>query len=176
MNKQCFVLSLLLSASALTASADTFNFSYSVTVEPAGIPDMASGTLTATFDPIANDYNVTAITGTTSAWGAITGLISPGGYEFNDNLLSYPAQPYLDFSGISFTVTGAGDTGTGQVNFFGFQGDYFEYQGNPTVPGTATITPAVSGVPEPASGTLLLTGIGGIGAAFWRRRALRLKR
>jgi hypothetical protein len=176
MNKQRFVLLLLLSASALTASADTFNFSYSVTVEPADIPDMASGTLTATFDPIANDYNVTAITGTTSAWGAITGLISPGGYQTNDNLFFYPAQPYLDFDGISFTVTGAGDTGTGQVNLFGFEGNYYEYQGDPSFPGTLTITPAVSGVPEPASGTLLLAGIGGIGATFWRRRALRLKR
>ncbi len=70
MNKQRYVLLLILSASALTAA--TFNFSYSVTVEPAGIPDMASGTITATFDSVANDYDVTAITGTTTAWGAIT--------------------------------------------------------------------------------------------------------
>ncbi len=101
-------------------------------------------------------------------------MISPGGYQTNDNLLFYPAQPYFDYNGISFTVTGAGDTGTHQVNFFSFQGDYYEYVGSLATPGTLTITPAVSGVPEPASGALLLAGIGGMGAAFWRRRALRL--
>lgn len=173
MNTRRNLLLLALSAFALTASADTFTFSYSVTVEPSGISDAGSGTLTATYNTVDNDYLVTDISGATSAFGSITGLLLPGSYEFNDNLLSYPG-PYLNGNGISFTVSGAGDDGSGDVNLFydSISNAYYEYQGVTTHPGTLTVTPVTSGVPEPGSAALLLFGASGIGVACWRRNRL----
>jgi len=172
MKKFSCILLLSLSAFAYTASADVFDFSYNVFSSSANVQDKASGTITATYDPVHNDYDITAISGTSSAWGALT-LLPAGAFEGNDNLLFYPTQPFIDFQGISFTVAGAGDIGTGDVNVFYTGGAYYEDVGDLGHPGTFSISPATSSVPEASSSALLLSVIGAIGATLWRRRKVR---
>lgn len=150
---------LAVSALAATASADTFAFSFNFPAVSGGYADSGSGTLTATFDS-GDQYTVTAITGTTSAYGAITGLLPPGVFPLpfpNDNLLFYPTPPYLDLSGISFTVAGTGDDGLGDVNIY-----YDSTAPGYTEPnsgvdyGPFTVTRITPTVPEPATVFLVL--------------------
>jgi hypothetical protein len=163
---------LLLGISAFTAkaAADTFDFSFSFPAYgPGDSADSGSGTLTASYAG-NNEWLVTGISGSTSLWGAITGLDAVDTYEGNDNLLYYPAQPYLDSLGISFSVMGLGDTGSHQVNVYfegGGSNGYTECERNV---GLGTLD--VSSAPEPASGALVLLGT----ATAWllrRRRASR---
>jgi hypothetical protein len=151
---------------AASASADTFNFSFDFPANgPGGSADSGSGTLTA--NPLGGDeYQVTSISGTTSLWGAITGLDPVNTYEGNDNLLYYPTQPYVDSLGVSFTVVGLGDSGTHQVNLY-LQGSapdgYTECEFN-VGQGTLDVVAA----PEPASVALVVFGI--LGCCFLGRR------
>jgi hypothetical protein len=163
---------LSLTAFAFTASADLFDFSYDVFSASTGTHDTASGTLTATFNSVNNDYQVTAITGTSTAWGSITGLLPAGSLGDNDNLLFFPAQPYINGNGISFTVQGAGDDGNHDVNVFSSFGvEYFEYLGAENAPGTFSVTPVASStVPEPSVAALLLFVIAATGRGLWRSR------
>lgn len=151
---------------AASASADTFNFTFNFPANGVGgEADSGSGTLTAT--PLGGDeYLVTGITGTTSLWGAITGLDAVDTYEGNDNLLYYPDQPYVDSLGVSFGVMGLGDSGTNQVNLY-LQGSapdgYTECEFN-VGQGTLDVTAA----PEPASMALVVLGM--LGCWVWHRR------
>ena len=72
-------------------------------------------------------YTVTGISGTWNGY-TITGLLPPGSYGNNDNLL-FPAGPHLDDSGISFQVNAPGDDGNGAVNVYYDSGSsgYTEY-------------------------------------------------
>jgi hypothetical protein len=128
-----------------------------------------------TSDTLVNGaYAVTGITGTwkfvfgsTSPTRTITGLLSSDtAYGAGD--LLYPLAPYLDSSGITYTLAGgySGDDFYGDVNLTYFNGGYHE----PTEgldAGTLTITPATD-VPEP--GSLALLGSGLIILAFAVRR------
>lgn len=145
------------------ASADTFDFTFNFPAnDPGGHGDVGSGVLTATYEG-NSEYLVTGISGTTSLWGAITGLDPVNTYDGNDNLLYYPGQPYVDSLGISFTVEGLGDDGAHQVNLY-LAGNppngYTECERN-IGQGTLDIAP------EPASITLLVLGM--IGCCFLPR-------
>ena len=48
----------------------------------------------------------------------ITGLMVPGGFAGNDNLLFYPTEPFVDMDGISFLVRGFGDDGSGGASIY----------------------------------------------------------
>ncbi|MGH9440336.1 MAG: PEP-CTERM sorting domain-containing protein [Terriglobia bacterium] len=158
---------LLLAAGAVAtaASADTFNFSYNFPNNLAGPTDSGSGTLTATYNP-GDQYMVTGITGTTSAWGKITGLLAPNAFESNDNLIFYPNTPYLDNNfGMSFAA------GTTDLNiYYSFSASsYAELGSNNKTFGTFTLTP----VPEPATVALVLLAFlaGFLGWCVRRKRS-----
>lgn len=148
MNKLCYCFLLGLLTFTASASATTFDFSFSLPLVDENATDTGSGTITAT-EVSTGEYLVTGITGTTSAWGAITGLVPVGGYPPdvpapNDNLLFYPATPYLDGDGLSFYVAGTGDSGTDEVNICYYCDDYFSLEAYHEIfsfeDGTFTIT------------------------------------
>ena len=150
--KPAALCGLAVVALANTALATTFAFSYDFPSSgPGGYTDSGSGTLTTTYDPVNNDYLITAVTGSTSHWGTILALTPPRGFGGNDNLLFYPAQPYLDSNGITFKVAGAGEDGLGEVNIFFNDPDYseppFELGAGPfTVSATTTTEPSAPDV------------------------------
>jgi hypothetical protein len=84
----------------------------------------AFGTLTTT-GLLNGAYTVTGISGTWNGY-TITGLLPPGSYGDNDNLL-FPAGPHLDDSGITFQVNAPGDDGSGDVNVYYDGSGYTEY-------------------------------------------------
>lgn len=145
---------------AVPADASTFAFSVTSIGSPG---DLASGTFTAT-QVSSGVYQVTGITGTFDG-AAITGLSS---YANADNELFFPAQPNVDFQGISFL------TSLGAVNLFSNSG-YFEvksivdpvgyyFNGTP-------ISLNVSATPLPDGLPLFATGLALIGMmAWWRKR------
>jgi hypothetical protein len=119
-----------------------------------------TGTITLT--ETGNGSLITGISGTFDG-STIGSLIAAGGIGSNDNLFFTPA-PYLDNSGVSFTLTTPDSKGFSDVNF-GYGGVYGSAQGNGTGSSTPitiyfpdTVTVA-SGVPEPASVCLVLTGL-----------------
>jgi hypothetical protein len=173
-------LSLALAALALatltqTSKADTFNFSFT------GSQFDGSGTFTAKHDA-GNQYTITGISGIVDGQ-AITGLLNPGSFDHNDNLLFDPANFLglnFDQQGVSFTL-GSGSH-LSQVNIAEGSGLFFlttigdlnpPGKGGDTEEildfyvGVANPTPAV---PEP--GTLALLGTGILGAAGAIRRRL----
>lgn len=165
----CLLLGLLTIAADLSAAS--FHFSFSLPLFNQSTTDVGSGTLTAT-QISGDEYLVTGITGTTSAWGSITGLVPaakyPAGTAPNDNLISFPSTPYLDGDGISFYVQGAGDSGTNEVNIYLFNnyGDAAYHESLSFYDGTFSLAPLASAVPEPSSTALLVFGFAAAGAAF----------
>jgi hypothetical protein len=152
---------LLLGAIAtVPAHASTFDFS----VASGGSPgDVASGTLTASLIS-SGVYQVTGISGTFDGV-TITGLSS---YANADNELFFPAQPYVDFQGISFL------TSLGAVNLFSNSG-YFEVKSSVDPVGYyfngTQISLNVSATPLPDGLPLFATGLALIGMmAWWRKR------
>ena len=173
-----------LSLAALsTARAQSFDFYYSQGSQEAfGLTE--SGVLTTQATSIPGEYQITGVTGEQVfyAFGAgtenaITGLPMPDTAYGADDLLFLNGGPYLDTSGFTFTVDGPGADGAGDVNIAllaSSDGTMYPYTTPYEVPfapaGTLTITPA-SPVPESASYTLLLAGLGLAMVAGTRRRA-----
>ena len=146
-------------ASALLAAAPAAATQYTFTI---GGAQVASGTLTVQ-DPIviSGGSLITAITGTYNGQ-AITGLLGPGSYGSNNNLL-YVGQPsLLDILGFSFT--GA----FGNRNIYGSGTSYFDFAREGTV--SFSISEVTRGVPEPATWAMMLIGFGAMGVALRRRR------
>lgn len=171
-------LSLGLAAFALailctqTSKADTFNFSFT------GTQFDGSGTFTATHD-VGNIYTITGISGIVDGQ-AITGLLAPGSFDNNDNILFDPADFLglnFDQNGVSFTL-GSG-TQLSEVNIAEGSGFFFlSTVGDLNPPGKGNddvelldfyVGVATPAVPEPATLALLSTGILGAAGAIRRR-------
>ena len=151
--------------------ADDFAFSYVFSQAANGqIPVSASGLFTTTpLDPVNNIFTITGISGTRVFDGItqnITGLIAPGEYGGNNNLL-FAMEPLLDNNGFSYTVNGTGNTDS-NVNVFydDFLGGYTENSDSSGV-GTFTVSP----VPESSYSFLLLLGLTSFAFAVRRHYA-----
>jgi PEP-CTERM motif len=153
---------------ATSANANTYDFSFS------GFDVSGSGVLTTVNGGGSSPFAITAVSGAIfdSQIGpgafTITGLSS---YASADNLLYYPTQPYIDFSGISFATKGGGNFNIGNgppyalVSSILNPGGYF--------PGGAytTISLQISQTPLPASWTMMLIGVAGFSFVAYRRKS-----
>lgn len=156
------------------------DFQYSLPPAPEfGITVTGTGQLTTgDYDPILGGYPVIGISGTRSVDGVpetITGLIPPGGFLGNTNVLYYPNPPYLDFGGLAFTVNNpnGGDDGAGNVNVY-YDTDVQGYTEPSFLVGYGTFDvvpsapPGDGEIPEPA--VVLLLGGGLIALGLYHRR------
>ena len=157
-------------ASSAAQAVQLFDFQYSFpSHEPNSTVISASGILTTTeLDPIKNNYTITEISGTRKAQGiteTIIGLLSPGTYGINDNLLN-ASTPLLTQNGFSYLVSRSGEDGNGNVNVFysSFNEGYSELSSDVDY-GSFSVVPHP--VPEPytVSGSLLALGFG-----WWTKR------
>jgi hypothetical protein len=117
--------------------------------------DLASSGAVATF-----------VSGTRNGVG-IDGL---SGFASANNQVSL-SQPFVDFSGLSFTV------GSTAFNLYSNGGKYYEFNSNDFPGGSApditpleTVSVTAVAVPEPATWAMLIVGFGGAGVVLRRRR------
>ncbi len=160
----------IVGASSAAQAIQLFDFQYSFpSYEENGTAISANGILTTTdLDPTNNNYTITDISGTRTAQGItdkIIGLLSPGEYGINDNLLN-ANPPLLTKNGFSYLVSGNGEDGMGNVNVFysSFNEGYSEFSSDVDF-GNFSVT--ARSVPEPHTigGLLLAFGFG-----WWTKR------
>jgi hypothetical protein len=127
-----------------------------------------SGSGTFIADPTGSlgNFQISDITGTN-----ITGLIQPGGFNGNDDLVNPSAMDFLDPAGFAFTYQDV--SGIDSADIFQNQNGTFAYVqeadgDTTTVPVTFTVG-TVGVTPEPSSIVLLATGLLGIAGVFRRR-------
>jgi hypothetical protein len=168
-SKAMLAIAAVVPFAALTATANAATMQYDWTISSTstvaqGGSEPGAGTLTVTVGAGGVD-TITAITGEIGG-SAITSLIAANGFEGNDNLLYPSGSPtILDTDGVSFAAGAAkyeiysffaqgSTTSPGDVNFYSEVGTTIQ-QGS----GTFAITP----VPLPASWTMMLLGLCGLG-------------
>jgi len=159
----------MLGAGQASASI-VWNFSWGGTYILGGSTS-ASGQLVSQDTPDVNGFYL--VTGISGSWNgfSITGL---GGFGSGDNLVSGTA-PQLDLFGLSFTVSGAGVDGNGNVNLFFKDGSYRELDGEFATAAFGTFTATQVPVPEPTGLLLLASGLVLLGVGYGRPRAARAR-
>jgi hypothetical protein len=151
------------------ARADTwYNFNYTVVTNNGGGSDY-SGQLDV------SGSTIISITGESSAYGEITGLLPMNSYGDNNNDFT-PTVPYLDYYGVSFTVAGHGDSNLYSESLGGFDGFWDEYNNSfdlnnspgspPNSIGILTLTP----VPEPFTVSIFSAGLAALSLARMAQR------
>ncbi|MBD6619656.1 PEP-CTERM sorting domain-containing protein [Komarekiella sp. 'clone 1'] len=157
-------------STSVAQAAQFFDFQYSFpSYEANGTAISASGILTTTdLDPINNNYTITGINGTRTVEGIaekIIGLLSPGEYGTNDNLLN-ASMPLLTKNGFSYRVSGSGEDGKGNVNVFysSFGEGYSEFSSNVDY-GNFSVTSRPIPEPYTVGGSLVALGFG-----WWAKR------
>jgi hypothetical protein len=171
---------VLLASGALTGrclAGVVYNFQYSLPAPPDSLYDAVSahGTLTTgDFDPGIGGYLVSSIEGTRTVNGVdtlITGLIPPGGFGGNSNVLYYPDAPFLDVNGLAFTIGNLAfsNDGLGNVNIYFDVSDYTENSYSVSY-GTFDVALATQelATPEPSTAMLLIGGL--LAVAAWTRK------
>jgi hypothetical protein len=138
----CAIAAAAFAMSGSARADQLFSFNYSLPGNGATpMPTSASGYL-ITSNLNGGNYTVLDAFGT---WNGldITGLSAPGTYGGNDNILN-TADPFFTFNGLTFSVNGAGDAGTGLVNLFYdiTQGGYNELDPNVGSSLNISVTPA----------------------------------
>jgi hypothetical protein len=138
---------------------------FDFTMSSIGAPgDSASGSFFANLTA-PGTYQVTNVTGQFDTQ-SITG---PSSYAGADNQLFFPAQPFVDFAGISFHTASLGD-----VNLFSDNG-YFEVKFTVDPGGNAgngtPIEFAVTAVPEASTWAMMILGFLAVGFAAYRQKS-----
>ncbi len=144
------LVAVLALGQASPARAGTmYNFNYTVVTDNGGGSNY-SGVIDV------QGSTVIAITGTASAYGAISGLLPVNGYGINDNQF-FPDSPYVTYYGISFSVDGHGYSNLYDDLHFGWS----EYNNSADVNGIRNSSGilTVSQIPELSSAGILATGL-----------------
>lgn len=158
--RKLLTTSALLLFTAAFANADNFNFTFT------GQTDNVSGTFVTT--PLGGgQFLITDILNGQVDGNLITAVLPPDTYEFNDNILFFPADPaFFDSDGVSFSD----QNGVDYNLFFFFVNNLLSTSGIDDN-GDLVVTSAGGGgggVPEP--GSIVLLGTGLLGAAGVLRR------